>query len=243
MRIYTSCVEMLDETYREIWKRGQRIFDRTVQSKIVTEGEGYEQKELIYYNFRVDNFDDIKEMLEKSKQMFNKEHHQLKVAEKWFEDMVHNNTLHEKWWEETEYTKKYFKEFCDEGNGNASYSYGERIIPQLDALITKLRKNKYSRGAVITMPTLNDICQVGRRVPCTSSYHFICRPTLQGDKLNLVVNQRSCDAINFFPLDFAKSFLFLQHIAKETGLEVGYVIMSITSLHVYAKDLPEIYKW
>lgn len=243
MRIFSSCVEMLDETYREIWKRGQTIFDKTVQSKIVTEGEGFEQKEIVFYNFRVDNFDDLKEMLEKSRKMFEKEHHDIKVAEKWFDDMINNKTLHENWWDMTEYTKKYFKDFCDEGNGNASYSYGERIIPQLPALIEKLKKNPYSRGAIITMPILEDINRVGRRVPCTSSYHFLCRPTINGDKLNLIVNQRSCDAINFFPLDFVKSVLFLKHIAKETGLSVGYVIMNIGSLHIYAKDCPEVYRW
>jgi thymidylate synthase len=143
----------------------------------------------------------------------------------------------------TDYTKKYFKDFCDEGNGNASYSYGERIIPQLQSLITKFKKNRYSRGAVITMPSLDDINKVGRRVPCTSSYHFICRPTINGDKLNLIITQRSCDAINFFPLDFAKAVFFLNHIAKETGIDIGYIIMSISSLHIYAKDCPEVYKW
>ena len=59
MRIFNSCVEMADETYRELWKRGQTIFDCTVQGRIVVEGQGYEQKEVIFYYFRVDNFDDI----------------------------------------------------------------------------------------------------------------------------------------------------------------------------------------
>lgn len=243
MRLYNNCVEMLDESFREIWKRGQAIFDKTVQSKVVSEGDGFEQKEILFYNFRVDNFDDLKQMLDKASEMFGKEHLNIEVAEEWFRDMTQNNTLREKWWDKTDYTKKYFKDFCDMGNNCASYSYGERIIPQLDSLITKLRKNKYSRGALITMPTQQDICKVGVRVPCTTAYHFICRPTLHGDKLNLIVLQRSADAINFFPLDFAKAYLFLKHVAKETNLEVGYLIMSINSLHVYARDVPEVYKW
>ena len=87
MRIYTSCVEMLEETYREIWKRGRTIFDATVQGKKVSETE-YEQKELIFYNFRVDSFDDISEMLEKAKQMFNKEHLEISTAKEWLNDML-----------------------------------------------------------------------------------------------------------------------------------------------------------
>lgn len=243
MRLYNNCVEMLDETYREIWKRGQAIFDKTVQSKVVSEGDGFEQKEIIFYNFRVDNFDDLKQMLDKASEMFGKEHVNIDVAETWLHDMLYNDSLRETWWDKTDYTKKYFKDFCDIGNNTASYSYGERIIPQLDALITKLKKNKYSRAAMITMPTPQDICKVGVRVPCTTAYHFICRPTLHGDKLNLIVTQRSADAINFFPLDFTKAYLFLKHVAKETNLEVGYLIMSINSLHVYSRDVPESYKW
>jgi len=242
MRLFSSCTEMLEETYREIWKRGQTIFDKTVQGKIVGE-EAFEQKEIVFYNFRVDDYDDLKQMLAKAKELFGKEHHDIKVAEEWFKDMIENDSLHENWWDMTDYTKKYFKQFCDEGDGKASYSYGERIIPQLKPLIDKLKSNKYSRGAILTMPIPEDIKRVGRRVPCTTAYHFICRPTLNGDKLNLIVVQRSCDAINFFPLDFAKSVLLLKHIAKETGLDPGYVIMSINSLHVYAKDVPDTYKW
>ncbi len=242
MRIYNNCVEMLDETYREIWKRGQTIFDKTVQGKEV-DSKDFEQKEIIFYNFRVDNFDDMKIMLDKANKIFSKQHLSLEVAQKWFEDMINNNSLHENWWDMTEYTKNYFNQFCNEGNNCASYSYGERIIPQLQALIEKLKSNKYSRGAIITMPNQDDIKKKGRRVPCTTAYHFICRPTLHGDKLNLIVMQRSCDAINFFPLDFAKATLFLQYIAKETRLEVGSLIMSINSLHIYSKDTPQEYKW
>lgn len=242
MRIFNSCVEMIDETYREIWKRGQTIFDRTVQGRIVKE-QLYEQKELIFYSFRVDKFDDIELMLKKAKSMFNKDHMTLAVANAWLKDMLENQTLHENWWDLNENTKKYFKEFCDEGNGNASYSYGERIIPHLQNVINRLKGNIYSRGAVISMFTPDDSQKIGRRIPCTVSYHFFARPTLQGNKLNLIVNMRSADAINFFPLDFVKSYLFLKYVAEQVGVDIGYVIMSIDSLHVYALDVPEEYQW
>ncbi len=242
MRLYDNCIEMLDETYREIWKRGQTIFDSTVQGKVV-DIKDFERKEILFYNFRVDNFEDLKAMLDKARDKFGKQHHTMEAAETWFKDMTENDTLTEKWWQLTDYTKKYFQDFCDEGNGCASYSYGERIMPQLPFLFEKLKKNKYSTGAIITMPTPDDIKMIGRRVPCTTAYHFICRPTLQGDKLNLIILQRSCDAINFFPLDFAKAVFFLKYIAKKTELGVGTITMSINSLHVYARDVLEEYKW
>lgn len=242
MRIFNSCTEMIDETYREIWKRGQTIFDKTVQGKIVGEKE-FEQKELLFYSFRVDRFDDVKEMLDKCQLMFKKPHLKIEVAEQWFNDMIDNETLHEKWWDLTEYTQEYFKKFCDEGDGNASYSYGERIMPQLIALSHRLKSNIYSRGAIISMMNRDDITKIGRRIPCTTSYHFLARPTMTGNKLNLIVSQRSADAINFFPLDFAKAYLFLKYVAQDVGVEVGSIIMSVNSLHVYSLDVPENYKW
>lgn len=242
MRIFNSSVEMLEETYRELWKRGQTVFDKTVQGRVVAETE-FEQKELVFYSFRVDDFSDMDLMIQKAKELFKKEHHTMKVAEQWLWDILNNNSLKETWWDMTEYTKKYFKDFCDEGSGNASYSYGERVIPQLDSLFKRLRNNKYARGAVIILPIPDDINRIGRRVPCSTSWHFLCRPTLSGDKLNLIVNQRSCDAINFFPLDFIKAVLLLKHVAKELNLDYGYIIMSIDSLHVYKRDIPAGFQW
>jgi len=243
MRVYTSCVEMLDETYRELWKRSQRIQDSTVQGKKI-ESDDYEQKEIMFYNYRVDNFDDLSEMLDKAKEISGKEHLTMETAEAWFKDMVSNETLKENWWDLHESTKAYYKKFCSENEkGESAYSYGERIIPQLQHVINRFKGNTYCRGAQILMGKLTDAERVGRRVPCTISYHFIARPTLDGDRLNLILTQRSGDLMNFFPLDFAKAVLLLKHIAKETGIKPGYIIHSINSLHVYAIDYPKQYTW
>ena len=233
---------MIEETYRELWKRGQTVFDKTVQGKIVSEEE-YEQKELICYNFRVDDFSDLSEMLDLARKNFNYKHLHINVAKEWLKDMTTNNTLTEKWWNMTDYSNKYFKEFCEEANGKASYSYGERIIPQLDGLYKRLESNKYSRGALISLNINDDINRIGRRIPCTNSYHFIARPTIDGDKLNLIVFQRSSDAINFFPLDFAKAVLFLKFVCEKVNMNPGFVSMIINSLHLYKKDVINIYKW
>lgn len=242
MRIYTSATEMLDETYREIWKRGQTIWDKTVQGKQVGEKD-YEQKEVVFYNFRVDDYSDNRAMLDKARATFGKKHLRYEVACQWFEDMLYNNTLHEKWWDMTPDTQDYFKKFCDEGDGFASYSYGERMMPQINYVIKRLAQNKYSRGAIISMFKLDDVSRIGRRIPCTVSYHFMVRPTTKGDKLNLLVNMRSADAINFFPLDFVKATMLLDYVGEKLVIPVGYIMMSIDSLHVYKLDVPNTYQW
>lgn len=242
MRIFNSCIEMYEEAFRELFKRGQTVFDKTVQGRVVGEKD-YEQKEIVSYSYMLNNFDDLDEMMILAKKNFEKEHLTTHVAEVWFNDMIHNPTTKEKWWDETEYTKKYFKKFCDEGNGFASYGYGERIIPQLQHLINRLKKNIYSRGAVIAVYDNRDVARVGRRIPCTVAYHFIARKTVSGDKLNMIINQRSCDAINFFPLDIYKAYLLLKYIANEIGIDVGYIIHNIDSFHVYKMDVPQKYTW
>lgn len=245
MRLYQNEKEMYEETFREIWKRGQTIFDKTVQGKVMDEGN-YEQKEIINYSYMLTQPSDegMAIMLALAKEKFNKEHLQIKVGKVWFNDMVKNNTLKEKWWGMTQYTKKYYDKFCSEDRqGNAAYSYGERIIPKLDGVIRRLKGNIYSRGAQINVIQNKDVNRIGRRVPCTNVYHFMARPTLDGDKLNLIIDQRSCDAVNFFPLDLYKAYLLLDYVAKSVSVKPGYIIHNIHSLHVYKLDVPEEYKW
>lgn len=242
MRIFNSAVAMYEETFREIFKRGQTVFDKTVQGKIVSEVE-FEQKEIVGYSYMLTGFEDIDDMMLLAKNTYEKEHMSPRVAEIWFNDMISNASLHEEWWGETEYTQDYFKKFCDEGGDQASYSYGERIVPQIESLLARLKGNLYSRGAIINVWDSRDVSRIGRRVPCTLAYHFMVRKTIDGDRMNLIVSQRSCDMINFFPLDIYKSYLFLKYVAKAIGVEPGYIIHNINSAHVYKKDIPERYTW
>jgi len=242
MRIFTNAVEMYDETFRELFKRGQTVFDKTVQGKIVSEKD-FEQNELVSYSYMLTNFDALDEMMLTANKTFQKEHLTPRVSQVWFDDMIENNSLKESWWAETEYTKDYFTKFCDEGDGNAAYSYGERTISKLKPVIERLKANNYSRGSFINIYETKDVFRVGRRTPCTIGYHFLARDTIDGIKLNVIVSQRSCDAINFFPHDLYKAYLLLKYIAKEVNLKVGYLVHNINSLHAYKKDIPEHYTW
>lgn len=242
MRIFDNCTEMFEETFRELSKRGQHVFDKTVQSKIVSEAK-YEQKEIIGYNYMLTNFDDLDEMMILAKKKFQKEHLTPEIAHAWFNDMISNDSLKESWWDKTEYSKDYYKKFCDEGGGNSSYSYGERVVPKLNAIIKRLKGNIYSRGAFLNVWDSKDVDRVGRRTPCTTGYHFLARDTIDGVKLNLILLQRSCDMINFFTLDLYKGCLLLKYIAEKVGVKYGYVIHMADSLHIYKKDIPEEYTW
>lgn len=245
MRIFQSATELYEETFRELFKRGQTVFDKTVQGKKV-DIKDYEQKEIISYNYRIDNFNDLDDMMAKAKEKFKKEHLTSHAAEVWFKDMVENTSLTEKWWFEFDSMEQYFMKFCNEGTKKkpkAAYGYGERIVPKVNKLISRLQNNIYSRGSVINIFESKDLGRRGRRIPCTLSYHFLCRNTLDGNKLNLIIHQRSCDMINFFPLDLYKAYLLLDYVAKKLNVKIGYIVHNIDSAHAYKCDIPQEYRW
>jgi len=243
MRIFSNCKSMLNETVRELFARGQSVKDKTIQGKIVTD-KGYDQREIIGYSYRLNKFDDIDEMMNLAKKYFNKEHLEPEFGKAWFDDMIHNPTLRDTWWEKSKDLSAYWKEFGLNKYDNFDYSYGERLICQLDKLIERLKGNLYSRGAQITVWYPKDIGMIGKRVPCSTVFQFLARKTVDnGDQLNMILTQRSCDTINFFTLDVYKAVLLLKHIAKEIDVNVGYLIHNIGSLHCYAKDVPKDRTW
>ena len=244
MRIFKNFKQLIQELPREVFTRGQEVFDKSVQGKIVTQGEGFEQKELFGMSYMINDFSDRDEMMFLAQKMFNKEHLTKEVAEQWFWDMIHNPTTKETWFDKTQYTKEYFEKFCNENNsGTSAYGYGERIIPQLDSLIKRLKGNLYARGAYIAMHDNRDIHRIGRRIPCTLSYGFAVRKTLAGDKMNMFLHMRSQDLVNFMTLDLYKATLFLESVAKEPNVKKGKLIVYVDSLHAYKRDVPSSVTW
>lgn len=243
MRVFKNCKELIQEIPREIFTRGINVMDKTVQGKIVTKADGFEQKELYGFSYILNSFKDRDEMMQIAYELFSKEHLKKEVAEVWFSDMLTNQTLKENWWNTTEYTREYFNKFCKEAMGEASYSYGERIIPQIDSLIKRLTNNLYARGAYISIHDNRDIHRIGRRIPCTLSYGFSVRNTLNGNEMNMFLHQRSQDAINFMCLDIYKASLLLEYIAKKLNVKPGKMIVYVDSLHAYHKDVPKEIQW
>lgn len=244
MRIFKNCKQLIQELPREVFTRGQTVMDKTVQGKVVTKDEGFEQKELFGMSYMINSFEDKDEMLQIARETFNKEHLTPEVAKQWFWDMLHNPTTKETWFDMTKYTREYFEKFCNENNsGHSAYGYGERIIPQLDSLITRLKGNLYARGAYIALHDSRDIHRIGRRIPCTLSYGFAVRKTIDGDKMNMFIHMRSQDLVNFMTLDLYKAMLLLEYIAKELNVKTGKVICYVDSLHAYKKDVPANIQW
>jgi len=228
------------ELPREVFTRGKKCEDKTLQGKDISGQEDFLQKEIYGVAYVINNLSDKGDMLEIASDIFGKNHINKIVGDAWFKDMLSNNFDYETWWFLDEYTKQYFKDFCNEGtdeNPKCSYTYAKYIIPQLPFVIKRLKQNKYSRGAYISIFGENDVEKIGRRVGCTLSYGFSCRKTLDGDKLNLFLHMRSQDCANFMALDIYKAALLLEHVAKEVGVKVGIMTCYVDSLHLYQRDI------
>jgi len=242
MRIYSNGMEVVSETVREVFSRGEIVFDKTVQGKVVKKDEGYEQREILNYSYKLLDLSDssLDQGCKEARQIFDKSYISLTTATKWFVDFFSDENP-DSWWKDSPYLTKYWENFGIEKNGRMSYCYGLRVKDQIPLVIKKLKANQQARGAVISVWDRNDmqLSLESRRVPCTLDYQFLIRD----DELSMVISQRSCDLVHFFTLDFCKAALLGRYIAKEVGVNMGYLVHNLCSLHAYRKDVPERYKF
>ncbi len=242
MRIFESLEEMINEVTRDLFSRGKKVFDTTVQAKTVV-GKEYSQKELLGYAFTVNDTSDAEKMLEWSRKTFNKPHLSKLHAEGWFQDIISGKPLNpEPSWV---YFQDYWEKFGLESDRRFSYTYSERLL-MLPQIIDALKKNPYRRGAVITVyNTPQDAANIGkRRVPCSMYFQFLVRDDpIIGPQLHIIYNMRSCDFVNFFPLDIYRAAALKKYVAEKLEIGEGSLTMFIGTLHAYNLDVPEDRKW
>jgi len=234
MRIFESCVETINEVTRDIFSRGQIVFDPTVQGKKID--REYESMEILGYDYTILSGYDKEKMLDWARQTFKKPHLTSEYGDAWFKDMISKPQNPPPSWT---YFREYWKRFGIEENEKFSYTYSERM-QNLLLLIKSLKENPSRRGAVITIYEDSIDCQNWgkKRVPCTLSYHFLIRGNLK-----LFCMQRSCDLINFFALDVYRALRLQEYVAEKLDVKVGEFVHFISSLHAYRCDVPEDRRW
>lgn len=114
-------------------------------------------------------------------------------------------------------------------------AYGPRFAAQIEYVIESLRKDPWTRQAVMTFwrpspPETKD-------VPCTVMLHFMRRPI---DKLNLTVYMRSNDVWLGLPYDVHNFTCIQIFVAVYLGLLVGTYTHVDGSLHAYEQDFARI---
>lgn len=117
------------------------------------------------------------------------------------------------------------------GENTWEYTYHDRIEPQLNFVANELRRNPWSRRAIIDVRD-NAVDQATTHPACLQHIQFMVR----NDSLDMYVTMRSNDA---YEATFMNAFAFIclqQIMAMEIGVGVGRYEHRANSFHVYEKN-------
>ncbi len=116
--------------------------------------------------------------------------------------------------------------------GNWEYTYHDRIGYQEQFVIDELKRNPYSRRAVIDVRRLSDMKTDDPA--CLQHIQYFIRD----DKLHCKVLFRSNDACKATFMNAFALIMLQKRIADELGVEVGTYTHRANSFHCYEKDFP-----
>lgn len=229
MRIFANCSEAIAELCRDLMEMGVYVAVERFQDRDVKGLREYETKEIIGYSFCILDTSDKDKLIEYMKL------DTLEWCKAEFAERVSGKYINPgaSWKLRPEIWKEFLHDYG--GRKKFAYHYSERITPQIENVIAELKKNPSSRQCVISIfnPSI-DNKKIGKdRVPCSLCYSFIIR----NGKLDLIYNLRSCDLLTHFSDDIWLAIAMQEHVAEKTGVEKGKLIVFISSLHAYRKNL------
>jgi len=231
MRLYIKADEAFEEIKRDLAEMGIWVRPKTMQDKNIEGNPEYETTELQNYCYTILNAksSDIPNVTQpwadaefKERITEPKDGKFINPGEAW--------KLRENVWGE------FFH------NGKFGYSYNELIWNnnQFTKIVNRLKEDPDSRQLWISLwdPERDpDLLGGVSRVPCSLGYGFQVRE----GKLNMHYVMRSCDFSTHFANDVYLAIKLLEYVAELTGYEVGNFTHTIFSLHVYRKDLKEVF--
>ena len=135
-----------------------------------------------------------------------------------------------------EFIKYYIKEYAKDSEDGATIhgAYGPRLfdargINQLQNVIELLKAKPRTRRAVIQIFDAADNARTRKEVPCTSTLQFV----MPDNKLSLIVNMRSNDALFGLPHDVFAFTMVQEIVARSIGAEIGKYVHFVGSMHLY----------
>lgn len=234
MRIYMNWPEAYEEIKRDLAEMGILVKPKTMQDKVIEGNPDYETKELQNYCYTL--LDASSKGITGVIQPWADAEFEERVTnpdETWDGDFINPGTA----WE---LRKDIWTEYMHEGR--MAYTYNERIWrnDQLIRIIEALKGDHDSRQLWLSIWDPNcDPDNLGgvSRVPCSLGYNFQFRD----GKLNMHYVMRSCDFNTHFVNDVYLAIKLLEYVAKKAGLEVGSFTHTMFSLHVYKKDVNDVF--
>lgn len=117
--------------------------------------------------------------------------------------------------------------------GNWAYTYHSRMEKQLPFIVDELRRNPFSRRAVIDIRDWQKDAQ-SEDPACLQHIQYFVRD----NKLHCKVLFRSNDACKATFMNAFALIMLQKRIADELGIEVGTYAHRANSFHCYEKDFP-----
>jgi thymidylate synthase len=116
---------------------------------------------------------------------------------------------------------------------NSNYGWQWNRNSQLDYVINELKRNPFSRRAVLTIYDAKEWQDFKKDTPCTLNISF----NIIDNKLNMSVLMRSNDLWFGFCNDQYCFSKLQEKLAKELDIEVGWYYHFANNLHLYNKHL------
>jgi thymidylate synthase len=125
-------------------------------------------------------------------------------------------------------------------NNHVPGAYGPRLLDfdrvnQLEKIVEMLRRNRWTRRAVIQLFDHQDLASNLPEVPCTCTLQFLSR----NNRLELIVYMRSNDAYLGLPHDVFAFTMMQELIARRVGAELGSYVHVAGSMHLYDDRIGE----
>lgn len=241
MRIYMDAHEAFEEIKRDLAEMGIWVKPKTMQDKVIEGDANYETTELQNYCYTILN------ATSSGVPGVEKPWADLEFAERIHDPFLRgedgellSSPLFINPGEAWKARSEVWEEFMHDGK--MGYTYNELIWnnDQFTKVVNRLGEDPDSRQLWISLwdPTRDpDLLGGVSRVPCSLGYGLQVR----NGKLNLHYVMRSCDFSTHFANDVYLAIRMLEHISHMTNYPVGNFTHTIFSLHVYRKDLENVF--
>ena len=129
---------------------------------------------------------------------------------------------------------KYWKEWAGP-EGQLNLDYYNQLHPQLEDIINQIKEEPDSRRHVISLWDHENVKSGILSLPCC--WHGLTFSVIDRT-LHLTWTQRSVDTMVGLPSDVYLAYMFLDHIATETGYALGTIMFSLSNVHIYEEHIP-----
>lgn len=116
-----------------------------------------------------------------------------------------------------------------------SWTTGNEVIDQIDALIKGIKANPDSRRHLVTAWNPSEVSDMALP-PCHAMFQFY----VADGKLSCQLYQRSADVFLGVPFNIASYALLVHLIAEECGLEVGDFVHTLGDAHIYLNHMEQV---